>query len=191
VKKTRLTEKDYNLFYKSIIYGNVTDTIETSIRIAYRDLCRTITGFAKNESHSKIYETAKNLLYSEIRVLLNKKIRNQIEFDEWHKECCNKLIIIFGEQTFYYGQAQKWINMSLKYISMLEHSIIKNVYEYCHVPIDNYILNAVTYSFDKAWSRIDNYNDYMKFQKYFREKYKGIPLDVEFKIWLETAKKIV
>lgn len=190
MKKTKLSEKDYNLFYKSVLYGNVNDTIETSIRVAYRDLCRTITGFAKNELHSQIYETAKNLLYSEIKSLFNKNIKNQSDFDKWHKDCCDKLIIIFGEQTFYYGQAQKWINMTLKYISMLEHNLVKKVYEYCHIPIDNYILNVVDYSFAVAWSRINDYNDYLNFQKYFREKYKGIPLDAEFIMWLKSAKKV-
>lgn len=190
MKKTKLTEKDYNLFYKSMWYGNINDPIESAIRSAYRDLCRTIHGFSKNEYRSQIYDTAKNILYSEIKMLLNANIRNQNDFDKWHEDCCEKMIVVFGEQTFYYGQAQKWINMSLKYISMFEHKLIKRVYEYCHVPIDNYILEALDYSFQVAWSRIDNYDEYLKFQQYFRNKYKGIPLDEEFKIWLKTARKV-
>ena len=45
MKSTILTENDYNMFYKSIIYGNIGDPIRTSIKSAYRDVCRTITGF--------------------------------------------------------------------------------------------------------------------------------------------------
>lgn len=54
MKKTTLTVDDYNNFYKGILYGNITDSLETAIFAAYRDLCRTIHGFSKNNEHDKI-----------------------------------------------------------------------------------------------------------------------------------------
>ena len=51
MKKSILTEKDYNLFYKGALYGKIDDPLKTAIRVAYRDLCRTIRGFSKNIKH--------------------------------------------------------------------------------------------------------------------------------------------
>ena len=78
--------------------------------------------------------------------------------------------------------------MTLKYLSMFDHKVTEETYEYYHVPIDNYILNATNYKFDTAWSKINSYEKYLEFQKWFREKYKGIPLDVEFNMWLNEGK---
>jgi DNA polymerase-3 subunit alpha len=77
----------------------------------------------------------------------------------------------FETQEFYYGQAQKWINMCLKYLSMLDHSLVENHYEYFHVPIDNYIVDTTGIKLYVAWSRLDDYNEYLKFQKSFRRLY--------------------
>jgi hypothetical protein len=190
MKKTILNENDYNLFYKSIIFGDINNPISASIKSAYRDVCRTITGFSKKENHSQIFKEAYNILYNEINKLLKSNFKTQEEFDIWHKNCCDELIESFGSQIFYYGQSQKWINMSLKNLSMLSHDLIIKIYEYCHVPIDNYILNAVDYSFGTPWSRINNYDKYLEFQSFFRKKYNGIPLDNEFKIWLKETRNV-
>ena len=190
MKKTILTEKDYNLFYKLIIYGNIDKPLLSCINLAYRDVCRTITGFSKYLNHDSVYKNAVDILNLNIEKLLKLNISSQIMFDEWHKNLCDDLILCFEKQPFSYGQAQKWINMTLKYVSMMEHKKVVNIYEFFHVPIDNYIIIATDYKFDKAWSRINNYDCYNIFQKWFRDNYKGIPLDVEFKMWLTANKKI-
>ena len=190
MRKSILTEADYNLFYKSIIYGNVNDSIKSSIKSAYRDVCRTITGFSKMENHDNILNNASSLVYTEINSLLIKKIKEQSDFDKWHKECCDKLISTFDKQLFSYGQAQKWINMSLKNLSMLEHKLIEKQYEFFHVPIDNYIVDITGIKISVAWSRISNYDEYIEFQNKFRDTYEGIPLDNEFKLWLKATRNV-
>ena len=190
MKKTVLTECDYNLFYKSMIYGNIEDPVRASIRSAYRDLCRTITGFSKIENHNEIFDNAVDLLYEEINLLLSKTITEQDDFDRWHKNCCDKLINVFATQKFYYGQAQKWINMSLKNLSMIEHKLVENQYEFFHIPIDNYIIEITGMKTSVAWSRISDYNEYIEYQNNFRNIYNGIPLDNEFKLWLKATRNI-
>ena len=190
IKKSILTESDYNIFYKSIIYGNVNDSIKSSIKSAYRDVCRTITGFSKIENHDNILSNTSSLLYIEINLLLTKIIKEQSDFDKWHKECCDKLIKTFDKQLFTYGQAQKWINMSLKNLSMLDHQLIEKQYEFFHVPIDNYIVDITGIKISVAWSRISNYDEYIEFQNKFRDIYEGIPLDNEFKLWLKATRNV-
>lgn len=189
-KKTILTEKDYNDFYKIILFGKIENPINTSVKRAYRDLCRTIVGFSKNYNHDKILNNAIKLLNKEIQRLIYSKIEDQDDFDNWHKKCCDELIITFENQKFYYGQAQKWINMSLKYLSMIDHESVEKNYEYFHVPIDNYIIDISEIKTSVAWSRITDYSEYLDWQRKFRTMYLGNPLDNEFKLWLKVAMNV-
>lgn len=191
MQNTVLTESDYNLFYKSIIYGNIEDSISTSIKSAYRDVCRTITGFSKCKDHDTIYDDATKLLHDEISCLSTQNITNQDVFNEWHKNCCDKLIKKFKNQRFCYGQAQKWVNMSFKNLSIIDHKLVEKQYEFFHIPIDNYIINITGIKTSVAWSRISDYNEYIDYQEQFRNKYEGIPLDNEFKLWLKVKKNFI
>ena len=47
---------------------------------------------------------------------------NQEKFDKWHEFACKRLIT-FSNDILTYGQAQKWINMTLKNLSMIDHRI--------------------------------------------------------------------
>lgn len=51
------------------------------------------------------------------------------------------------------------------------------------------IFKKTNYKFDTVWSKITSYEKYLEFQKWLREKYDGIPLDEEFKIWLNYIRK--
>ena len=184
MKKTVLTESDYNEFYKTVLYGKIEDPLFVAVPVAYRDMCRTIHGFSKNPNHDKIFATCEEVIYDGIKKLLKwEDINNQEKFDKWHEFTCKRLIT-FSTEILSYGQAQKWINMTLKYLSMFDHKQTERLYEYFHVPIDNYIIKATNYKFSTAWSRINSYKEYIDFQKWFRNKYDGIPLDMEFKMWI-------
>lgn len=157
---------------------------------AYRDLMRTIRGFSYNPEHDIIIKKAKQTLHTSITTILSSKIDTQAEFDELHKTACYDLIYSFKGQLFTVGQAQKWINMSFKYLHLLDYPDMQKVYEYCHIPIDNYILNITNYTMSNAWSKVDNYQEYLEYQNWFRSKYPDdIPLDKEFYLWLDAAKK--
>ena len=185
MRKTVLKESDYNDFYKTVLYGKIEDEIDTAVRTAYRDLCRTIRGFSKHKRHDEIFGNCAQIVYDYIKKINSYSSFTQNQFDFLHKLTCDRLITFFEDQEFTYGQAQKWINMSLKYVSMFNHRMTEKYYEYCHVPIDNYILKSTNYKqFDTAWSKIASYEKYDEFQKWFRNNYEGIPLDNEFRMWL-------
>lgn len=188
MKKTNLTESDYNSFYKTIIYGEISDILEAAIRTSYRDLCRTIRGFASHSEHDYIYGICMQTIYDDVTKLLKYKKMNQDIFDQWHRISC-KMLVEYSTKVLTYGQAQKWINMTLKNLSMLNHKMVEQTYEFYHIPIDNYILDATKYELGCAWSKLNNYEKYLEFQKWFRSNYEGIPLDVEFKMWLDKREK--
>lgn len=79
------------------------------------------------------------------------------EFNDWHKSLCEKILKHYTNWPFTYGNAQKVVNMTMKYLLMLsiyEDSFkddeIKRILEAVqkhkenlHVPIDSYIIDMI------------------------------------------------
>lgn len=194
---TKLTDKDYKDFLIFLYFGKNDNYLDNCIDRAYRDFNRTLHDFGNIEKGKKkeIYGAAKDYLKDSLIQIQNGSlnIKTQSEFDVWHKKKCFDLVRIYkdcGFNSFHIGQAQKWINMTLKYIFVHDKSQIsgfEDIYGFCHIPIDNIILSKLDYNFfDTAWSRIDDYEIYFKFQKYIRNKVKPeVPLDFEFRLFME------
>lgn len=90
--------------------------------------------------------------------------------------------------------------MTIKYLYILEVEgySFDNIIMWLHIPIDNYIFDAVEKELEidrpvDAWSRWDKYEEYLKYQKDIREeipKKSDIdtpPLLWEFDNWLKVA----
>lgn len=89
-------------------------------------------------------------------------------YDEWHDNLCRQLLDDYkdiknrktGQNAFTYGNAQKWVNMSVKYLYLIR-SIVSSFsgcsVDFCnfydekfkphedefHVPIDSFIIEAI------------------------------------------------
>jgi hypothetical protein len=99
-----------------------------------------------------------------------------------------------------YGHAQKWVNMTLKYLFTAHGLGLDNAgdiatwYPYAHVPIDQILMRAlygdgfVHSPRPRAWSTI-NQRDYIDFQMSVRRTYVECPMDVEFMLWNPTGGK--
>ncbi len=157
---------------------------------------------------------------AKIEVLLKMKLSSDDDFDKWHKETCtlirDKAIAYSanGEneklfKSFSYGLAQKWLNMTLKNMLVMglwDMSVLKN---YMHIPVDSYIIEAAcnhegeclseifavkglrgVSKPKESWSKIDNYCDYLVFQKQVRNAVRDslIPVDWEGMAWIAMAK---
>ncbi|MBM3454360.1 MAG: hypothetical protein FJX80_04340 [Bacteroidetes bacterium] len=172
---------------------------ELVINRAYRDLNRTIHGMKNIQLDiSKLHyiKISKKLLES-INILMNLEIKNQQEYDELHEKECKKLIQSFDELYKQYnvrlhiGQAQKWINMSIKYFFALgenRHSFQLKNFKYFHIPIDNLIQIELEKNgiepLKTKWSRIEDYSEYLTYQKKVRKSHpKRIPLELEFELF--------
>lgn len=99
-------------------------------------------GDLKDKSN-KVKKEAAKVLLSAIT-----KLEEIEDFDSWHNKLCNDIVKRYSEvnyvQTlFSYGNAQKWVNMSLKYLWLLGllPDCIKE--DYLHIPIDSYIIDAL------------------------------------------------
>ncbi len=197
---------------------------------AYLDLCRTLK-FTEEYNNSKVRFSEyiiNNVIINEIKDLLKKcgtSVINTEGFDCWHNELCeninkkaneyNYLVCDSSDNNkkFHYGQAQKWVNMTLKYMFITEKwpECFENIKCFLHAPIDNYILEGVwnekwidvleivnikefdvEKKFDsdkfKPWSKW-NQELYKKFIKRLRNKVKNQNLiEWETKTWLDVAR---
>lgn len=144
---------------------------------AYRDLSRTLRFYsADSKDGGKEVETKKRELLKKVREAVvggsNALLRaeSQDEFDCLHEKLCGgevsanscQSITVTARETpgsdvlkpvgkegkiFYSGQAQKWLNMTLKYFWILGFPQFEdgpcNVKGYLHAPIDGFVLAAL------------------------------------------------
>lgn len=166
---------------------NTADGFEyAGIRKAYLDFNRTLK-INDRDLHPSNKIKCEDFLKSQLLVLISKELESQKDFDSLHQELCDSLIGTWSILT--YGQAQKWINMTLKYWLVLGEHRIKNIEKnarFFHIPIDSYVQKGwFQEKKPKAWSKINNYDDYMEYQKKHRASAdpKSHPLLEEFKFF--------
>lgn len=157
-----------------------------------------------NENRKAIKQAIRDFVQDEIfgkdLSALKKEIQAN-QFDKWHKSACNTFVEINckieglnglentvliskllcnkadkSKNVFTYGQAQKLINMMVKYLYIFyrcegfdELDMIK---DFAHAPIDSYVLKAagIEANGDIAWSKIDNYKTYKEYRDDIKQK---------------------
>lgn len=69
--------------------------------------------------------------------MLSKPPDTQAGYDTWHHALCDELIGYYGSTGFEFnlGHAQKWVNMTMKYIYIHGALDITPVFGYLHVPL--------------------------------------------------------
>ena len=199
-------------------FGNRERSIEICAHRAYRDFCRRLTGISKNKPKKKNdwRKEEEELIAEEVEKILNNLPIGKETFDEWHKKLCNKIITKFIDceinlkegTEFKYGLAQKWVNMTLKNMIVMEKwdQEMNALIEYLHVPVDNYIMEAASEDFNilflnkysgkygeynsnvtKPWSKWD-FQEYEKFQIALRGQIDS-PIIWEGPAWLKINNK--
>ncbi len=191
---TTLTQQDIINFWVRVTLGT-TDVQElrlSAVDRAYRDVNRTMHGLRTlrtNDSYNTLRHFVNDIASETLNVTFD-----QVTFDSWHFKKCDELKSEFIRVINYeisYGQAQKWINMTLKYMFAIGSNIINGIdrnYILFHIPLDNIIQDKLSLHniprIPTRWSRITNYQTYYQYQIQVRNTFAGqIPLDVEFRLF--------
>lgn len=195
--RSTITRTDYEDYLIYLYFGARQNFLRACIKRAYRDFSRTLHNLSDLEGKEDVKRKAGELLETSLIHLksFSDSSFTIINFDDWHKGTCYKIISLFNERDFQFfvGQAQKWINMSMKYVFTLGEQRIQGfefVYPFCHIPFDNIIIEKLAQkykdfpSFSCSWSRLDNYDEYLQRQSWLRQKFHLAPLDIEFRLWL-------
>ncbi len=134
--------------------------------------------------------------------LQNKRLSAR-SFDIWHANAMVDLISATDptiEGTgLTLGQAQKWINMSVKYAIGSRVPGLDWVEPLAHIPIDRIVLaelgrdptyqSALNCLPDGAWSKLQDGLAYLAFQRKLRQATApSCPLALEFRLWLAAAR---
>ncbi len=221
---------DFLLFsYFGIGDENKAEITKLCAKRAYKDLARTVDfkysttklDEMRNQGDADIanqFERAKTELIKNVCDDIEKfidelKCTNTKQFDDWHSEKCKSIINevnnagLLDKKLFTYGQAQKWLNMTLKYLWLLDMLPDGLSEDSLHVPIDSFILQALkdsyhikgitgsgeTYKYkEKTWSALNDYSEYKKLQdeiKRIAEEENTSPIAWEGSAWIKVAKK--
>lgn len=154
---------NYQISSRSNIYNVVS-------KDAYNDMTpRNLKGIG---NYPKEKEIIFNYVTDEIEKYFSDAVKTKEEFDIWHRsfceEICNKFISLTGIELKF-GKAQKLVNITFKHLYCFADSDNKSEYfKYCHIPIDNNIINwsKKNANIKKprcAWSNLD-YDEYKKFE---------------------------
>ena len=198
----QISDEQIRDFLLNALFGSdyINDYVTAASNRAYRDFNRTIR-FKANVDVDKRRET-QNIVTSIIRESIDGYVsKGEISkgsFDEFHTTTCEKIADKYKSITkeFHYGQSQKWLNMTIKYLFILDDDPLGlgSAFNYCHIPIDNYIMDEATKNFNLPrpidekghvvpWSKWDDatYIDYQeKLQQTIKDNYNKAPLSWEF-----------
>lgn len=176
--------------------SNIDDSLARYIARAYRDMNRTQRlGPLDGDSRRALRADATDVLRDSILQLVETE-PTRAAFDTWHQNTCATLKSTYTNRgvLFTYGQSQKWVNMTLKYVfvalalDVAAPLSLRPYYSCAHLPIDSIVMEALRrHSFagpmpSSTWSRQDDYGDYIAFQQAIRERY-GCGLDAEMALW--------
>lgn len=174
------------------------DSLGRYIDRAYRDMNRTLRLAPLNASSRKALRAgATKVLSDALTHLVSHEHGLSVQtFDAWHREACDALKETYATAGIglTYGQAQKWVNMTLKYLfvalalDIAGPIALKPYYAFAHLPIDGIVVKALkARSFSSTlprarWSRHDDYGAYLAFQESIRAHF-GSGLDAEMMLW--------
>lgn len=191
INKDPLLTDRWREFYET---WSVSSDHEDIVNQAYRDFQRRLHGWGRinPEIKGRVRRASSEILRDAISMLVStSNYLDPLQFDVWHKGTCDKLIKCWNSAyRLNYGQAQKWVNMSLKYYCCAgDEACIKGVlnYQKClHVPLDNYVFTSLAEACDVTagsktlsewfldlemppWSKIDDYALYLRLQHGLRK----------------------
>ncbi|MBQ8791127.1 MAG: hypothetical protein IJZ51_07445 [Ruminiclostridium sp.] len=204
--------------YRRWYFGADECEIRICVHRAYRDFCRLLRGIAQNSDKQKWREAVEKYIDKRIKELLSKTDTDKDNFDIWHKETCEGILKFSNNSVFRnipletYGLAQKWLNMTLKYMIIMGkwEKDMKAIIPFLHVPVDSYIMEAAStelgimlytknhepqpYNKNQSmlWSKWKKYDVYNYFQEQIAIKLREkniTPIDWEGPAWIKIAKK--
>lgn len=141
--------------------------LKSAIKVAYNDATMqgAYNALEKENVESIKYNNVAQKLESAIKDDLLKD--NSKGYEKWHKYICEELVKCYEKVTsnnknpaFSYGNAQKWVNMTMKYLYILSeifhkfnfnkdcnfedyYDRIGKLYEELQVPVDSFIIESI------------------------------------------------
>ena len=201
LRTRKVTREEWNGFVALARLDRPGDGLGRCIQSAYLTMNRTLVGMAKSPDADGWRRFMTDFLKERLAALTCRLMWSQDEFDAWHRDTTSRLVQIAENPDFHFtvGQAQKWINVSIKNAIALGDRLMPDlfrVYDVAHVPLDRIVLGELRRKdwmprdlLQDPWSQLTDYKEYMACQRLIRENLPGIPLEEEFHIWEEGRRR--
>ena len=188
------TQAEQNRFLLRLYFG-MASPLRACVDRAYLDFSRTLHGIGRPDAAALRTEAGQLVQSWLARLPGLSPDPNQNIFDASHRNLCEQLRTLYARhefESFAVGQAQKWLNMALKYVYVFGEEWLpgfSGLYRFAHVPLDSIILDRLARLgaprlSSESWSRLRDYDEYLGFQHWIREKFPdSAPLSVEFHLW--------
>jgi hypothetical protein len=176
-----LTDDLRENFFIRLYFDDSKGFYYAGIKRAFLDFSRTLK--IQDDKRGTFKLNAEKFILSKLTELTQINFLDEFEFDKFHKTTCEQLKEVWSELKF--GQAQKWINMTLKYWLLFGDKRINGIEKnarFFHIPIDRYVQKEMFSEIShQPWSKIDNYETYFNYQEQHRKKKSGnFPIVDEF-----------
>lgn len=191
-------DKDILDSLRVFYFGANNDPFKAASFRAYRDFNRTLRlENIEVDVRLKLRNEVTDIIRQRITKLSEEIDVTQESFDKWHQETCDMIREPYEKVgiEFSWGQAQKWINMTIKYLYVIGSCSFDGIFQFCHVPVDNYVihiakqelkLTAPKYNWSK-WT----YSQYVDYQGKLRSRIHNLsPLRWELKSWVKEARRL-
>lgn len=163
-KKPEQYAIDFLLFsyFEVDLTDNVEDMIDKAIEKAYRDATQQGAYNTLVKDNKEASKEAQKSACKRIKNSLD-NLPPKEEYNEWHAELCKKITTEDYKKLngiFSYGNAQKWVNMTMKYLYIFHGLMqfynpagdfeknygkkIESLISVLHVPVDRYIMQAAS-----------------------------------------------
>lgn len=175
-------------FCKEELYNMpLTDALTVCAERAYRDMNRTLR-FADGTNHDDFRDAVCETVVEFAQKLIACETRQT--YDETFQKACESIqktaqtgCALSRDLT--YGQAQKWLNMTMKYAWLMER--VNGTW--LHIPIDNVIMEKLSQTFGVQFPREKNgalrpYSKYSKlaWSNWSKEDYEKVLEDIRNKV---------
>lgn len=194
--------KEQKQAYEFILYcyfGKIDNPIEAAIDRAYVDMAaHTLKGFGAD------YKAKWECRYKATQAITSALESIDDNFCDWHLSLRKEIKKIYENYvSFSHGQAQKWINMTMKYLyvfklvfeDMKDDRLEKipaffksdeNISK-LHIPLDNYILKELNFESLEPWSQMNE----IQYKEFINNTDKNIQWELEnWNIAAENYKQI-
>lgn len=150
-------------------FGETEDLLKAAIDRAYVDMAsHTLKKLGKDKWYKR-FEASRGIAKNLVEYPCDKK-----SFNEWHKHSSAAIRKVYGENLMSEGQAQKWLNMTIKYLFVMKEllgieklEIVKVFFDNTgtadyYAPLDSYVLKGTEIKEIESikWSKIEKDKDY-------------------------------
>lgn len=173
------------LLFRNDVNDDWNNDIDLASRKAYADMASHTLHLNNPEKKEELKDEGCRVLREAIRNEC-KSIIDAKQFDDWHRSVCYRLQDTYKGHikdavSITFGQAQKWLNMTIKYyyiiceINNREDHVDLPFFQFAHVPVDSIMYDVIEKELEikkpeVAWSKLDDYDMYLDYQKTIREK---------------------